>query len=167
MGTISAVCGFFGGMSGGRVADLLLKRNPSGRVIIGLASALLLTVFITAMVHTKSLPVYFVLFGGYTWFGNMWVGAAAAITQDLVLPHMRGAAAACNALAFTLIGLCVGPYTVGKLSAALHDLGLAMELTLAVIPVALVLLIYGYRSLPAAEAGRVARAELAALRSAF
>jgi MFS family permease len=161
MGTISAACGFFGGMFGGRVADMLRKRNPSGRVIIGMASTVALPVFITAMMHTRSLPLYFAFFGAYSWFGNMWVGAAAALTQDLVLPHMRGAAAACNALAFTLIGLCVGPYAVGKWSAALHDLGLAMELTLAVIPVAMVLLIIGYRRLPAAEASRVARAERA------
>jgi MFS family permease len=163
MGAVSAACGFFGGMFGGRVADMLRKRNPAGRVIVGIAAAIALPVFITAMMHTRSLPLYFAFFGAYSWFGNMWVGAAAALTQDLVLPHMRGAAAACNALAFTLIGLCVGPYAVGKVSAALHDLGLAMELTLVVIPLALALLVYGYRKLPAAEANRVARAERAGL----
>jgi MFS family permease len=161
MGAISAVCGFSGGVIGGRVADLLLKRNRSGRIFVGFGAVIMLPVFITAMLHTQSLPLFYALFAGYALFGNMWVGVAAATTQDLVLPQMRGAAAAANALAFTLIGLCVGPYLVGKLSTMLHSLGLAMELTLTVLPVAFLLLLHTYRTLGAAEASRVTRAEAA------
>jgi MFS family permease len=161
MGTMAAVCGLFGGVVGGRAADMLLKVTPSGRLIVGLVSCTVLPIVVLLMIQTRSLDVFFALFGLYAVFGNMWVGVAAATTQDLVLPHMRGAAAAVNALAFTLIGLCLGPYLVGKLSTALHNLGLAIELTLAVIPVALLLLVHAYRTLPRAEASRMTRAQAA------
>ncbi len=162
MGGISAVFGLGGGVAGGRVADMLLKLNGSGRIFVGFGAVVILPIMIIGMVHTPSLPLFYTLFAGYTLFGNMWVGVAAATTQDLVLPQMRGAAAAANALAFTLIGLCIGPYLVGKLSVLLHSLGLAMELTLCVLPVAFVLLLHTYRTLPGAEASRLARAEAAA-----
>src|SRR5262249_26906837 len=93
MGLVAACCGW-GGAAGGRVADWLLKLNSSGRMFVGLASSVLLPLFVTGMVHTRDLSLYFVLYGCYATFGNMWVGVAAATTQDIVLPHMRGAAAA-------------------------------------------------------------------------
>ncbi|HVY86972.1 MAG TPA: MFS transporter [Caulobacterales bacterium] len=161
MGIIAAAGGLLGGVFGGRVADVLLKRNPSGRLFVGFGSTVLLPIFIISMMHTQNVFLYFALYGCYCFFGNMWVGVAAATTQDLVLPHMRGASAAANALAFTLIGLCIGPYVVGKFSVALGDLGLAMELTLVVIPIAFLLLLHAFRTLPAAEGSRIARAESA------
>ena len=166
MGLITAAGGLGGAVAGGRTADLLLKRNPSGRVIIGLGSAIVLPLSIVAMVHARSLPTFYAIVAVYTVFGNMWVGACAAATQDLVLPHMRGAAAAANALGFTLIGLCIGPYVVGKLSVALHSLGLAMELLVWLIIPTLALFVYAYRNLPKAEATRIERAQAASLASA-
>jgi MFS family permease len=54
---------------------------------------------------------------------SMALGAAAATTQDLVLPRMRGAATATFFLGTTLIGLALGPYLAGFLSQAFGDLG--------------------------------------------
>src|SRR3546814_14570596 len=44
------------------------------------------------------------------------LGAAAATTQDLVLPRMRGTATATFFLATTLVGLALGPYMAGQVS---------------------------------------------------
>src|SRR3546814_13621161 len=49
-------------------------------------------------------------------FGAAALGAAAATTQDLVLPRMRGTATASFFLGTTLVGLCFGPYMVGQIS---------------------------------------------------
>ena len=162
MGTIAAAGGWGGGVLGGRVADIFLKNNPAGRLYIGFAAAVALPVFVVSMIHTHNVALFYALFGCYVMFGNMWVGVCAATTQEIVLPHMRGAAAAANALAFTLIGLCIGPYMVGKLSAVLHDLGLAIEISTCVTPVAFLLLLHTYRTLTAAEGSRLARAQAAA-----
>ena len=47
---------------------------------------------------------------------RMYVGIAAATTQDLVLPRMRGAATATYFIGTTLIGLGLGPYFTGAVS---------------------------------------------------
>ncbi len=48
--------------------------------------------------------------------GSMYVGIAAATTQDLVLPRMRGAATATYFIGTTLLGLGLGPYFTGAVS---------------------------------------------------
>src|SRR3546814_11055974 len=49
-------------------------------------------------------------------FGAAALGAAAATTQDLVLPRMRGTATAAFFLGPTLVGLSFGPDMVGQIS---------------------------------------------------
>jgi MFS family permease len=91
----------------------------------------------------------------------MWVGVAAATSQDLVLPRMRGAATATYFLGTTIIGLGLGPFTVGMLSEYLGDLGKASIAIIAVLPISATLLYLVYRQLPAAEASRIDRARAA------
>ena len=94
-------------------------------------------------------------------FGAAALGAAAATTQDLVLPRMRGTATAAFFLGTTLIGLSFGPYIVGQISdlagtivdgRPVGDLRTGILSLIAVAPIALVLLFYAYRAVPAAEA---------------
>ena len=89
------------------------------------------------------------------------LGAAAATTQDLVLPRMRGTATATFFLATTLIGLALGPYLAGFVSATTHSLGTGVKSILVIVPVGLTLLIFAYRLVPRAEATLVARARAA------
>ena len=100
-------------------------------------------------------------------FGATALGAAAATTQDLVLPRMRGTATAAFFLATTLIGLSFGPYMVGQISdiagtvvdgKPVGDLRTGILSLIAVAPVALILLFYAWRTLPAAEATVAERA---------
>src|SRR3546814_14105457 len=49
-------------------------------------------------------------------FGAAALGAAAATTQDLVLPRMRGTATAAFFLGTTLVGLSFGPNRFGQIS---------------------------------------------------
>ena len=100
-------------------------------------------------------------------FGAAALGAAAATTQDLVLPQMRGTATAAFFLGTTLIGLSFGPYMVGQISdltgtvvngQPVGNLRAGILSLIGVAPIAVALLLYAYRALPEAEATIVERA---------
>ena len=90
-------------------------------------------------------------------FGAAALGAAAATTQDLVLPRMRGTATAAFFLGTTLVGLSFGPYMVGQISdlagtmvdgKLVGDLRTGILSLIGVAPIALILLFYAWRALP-------------------
>lgn len=110
---------------------------------------------------TTSLTLFYVFAFLNSITGSMWVGIAAATSQDLVLPRMRGAATATYFLGTTIIGLGLGPFTVGMLSEYFGDLGRANIAILAVLPISATLLTLVYRQLPKAEATRIDRARAA------
>jgi MFS family permease len=73
-------------------------------------------------------------------FTSMWGGGIAAMIQDLVLPRMRGAAAACYSLVAIVVGSGIGPYTAGKVSEMTGSLGTGIISILVLAPPALILL---------------------------
>jgi MFS family permease len=91
----------------------------------------------------------------------LWLGPGASTVQDLVLPRMRAVASAAFLLVVTLVGLAMGPYTVGRLSMLTGDLRLAMTLALAANLVGFVFLWLASRGVPRAEADKRERARLA------
>jgi MFS family permease len=91
----------------------------------------------------------------------MYVGVAAATTQDLVLPRMRGAATATFFIGTTLFGLGLGPWFTGFVSAMTGNLATGVLALLLMAPVTIVTLFTVYRLLPAAEASRLDRARAA------
>jgi MFS family permease len=91
----------------------------------------------------------------------MYVGIAAATTQDLVLPRMRGAATATYFIGTTLIGLGLGPYFTGAVSKVTGSLATGVLALLLMAPVTLTCLYLVYRKLPKAEATRIDRARAA------
>jgi MFS family permease len=89
------------------------------------------------------------------------LGAAAATTQDLVLPRMRGVATAAFFIGTTFVGLALGPYMAGRVSQATGDLAIGVLSLLAVSPLAITCLVILYRMLPRAEASLLDRARAA------
>ncbi len=167
LGANGAISGFLGVIIGGRVADALRARNPAGRILVILFGVVAPVVPIW-IGYTTSDPV---LFYGMNFlaglFGAAALGAAAATTQDLVLPRMRGTATAAFFLGTTLVGLCFGPYMVGQVSdltgsmvdgKLVGDLRTGILSLIAVAPMAVVLLLYAYKSVPRAEATLAERA---------
>jgi hypothetical protein len=92
---------------------------------------------------------------------SMWLGPAASTVQDLMLPRMRSLASAAFLMIVTLIGLALGPYTIGRLSLALGDLRPAMALSLLANLVALVLFVSAIRTVGRDEEARAGRAAAA------
>jgi MFS family permease len=170
IGATSALSGFLGVILGGRLADHLRATNPSGRIIVIMIGLLGPTIPIWVAFTTANPTIFYAMFFFSGVLGSAALGAAAATTQDLVLPRMRGTATAVFFLATTLVGLGFGPYLVGQVADLAGtmvdgklqgDLRTGLLSLIAVVPFALALLVYAYRHLPAAEASLIARARAA------
>jgi MFS family permease len=161
LGGIGAGGGFLGVVLGGQLADRLRRTNPSGRVIVILCGCLLPLIPMAIAFTTRDLTLFYVMVAIAQVTSALALGGAAATTQDLVLPRMRGAATATFFLGTTLIGLSMGPYLAGFMSQALGDLGYGVLSLLLVVPISLAALVYLYKALPQAEATRLERARAA------
>jgi MFS family permease len=144
---------------GGRLADWLLERRADGRIWVVLFG-LVTTVPPVALAYTTpDVSVFYIASFVAQITSASALGAAAATSQSLVLPRMRGVATATFFLATTLVGLGVGPFMAGYLSAINgDDLGLGVLSTLVAAPVGLVLLIAALRLVPPAAASVLERA---------
>ena len=161
LGGGGALGGFLSIIAGGKVADMLKRSNPAGRILIGFATVLLPIPFILLQYTTTSIELFYLWAFMVSLFGSLWVGVAGATAQDLVLPRMRGAATATFFLGTTVIGLGMGPFLAGRLSELLGDLGHALMATVLLAPLPLLCFAYVYRNLPTAEATRLERARAA------
>ena len=152
LGANGAVSGFLGVILGGRMSDALRARNPAGRIIMIMVGIIAPVIPIWIGFTTESGTLFYVMNFLAGFFAATALGAAAATTQDLVLPHMRGTSTASFFLATTLVGLALGPYMVGQISDLTGSMRIGVLSLIAVAPISLGLLIYAYRTLPKAEA---------------
>lgn len=162
LGGSGAVSGFLGVILGGRMSDWLRSRNPSGRILVIMFGILAPVIPIGVGFTTENAAVFYVMNFLAGLFAATALGAAAATTQDLVLPRMRGTATASFFLATTLVGLAIGPYMVGAISELSGSMRIGVLSLIGVAPISLALLIYAYRTLPIAEATIEQRARAAA-----
>ena len=170
LGANGALAGFLGVIIGGRIADALRTRNPAGRLLVVGFGVIAPIVPILIGYSTEQATLFYAMNFLAAMCGATALGAAAATTQDLVLPRMRGTATASFFLGTTLVGLAFGPYLVGLISdltgatvngKLVGDLRTGILALVGVAPFALGLVIYAYRTVPAAEASLIARAEAA------
>lgn len=161
LGGSGALAGFLGVILGGRVSDWLRGRNPAGRILVVAFGAIAPAVPIWVGFTTDNATLFYVMNFVAVMFAATALGAAAATTQDLVLPRMRGTATASFFLATTLVGLAIGPYMVGQISEISGSMRIGVLSLIGVAPISLVLLIYAYRLLPEAEATIAQRAQAA------
>jgi MFS family permease len=167
IGGTAAVAGFAGVILGGRMSDILMKRFAAGRILViafGLIAPLPFMILAFTLTPNAGEHV-FLLFTIYTALGNLLassaLGAAAATTQDLVLPRMRGTATATFFIGTTLIGLALGPYMAGHVSATTGSLSTGVLSTLTAVPIGLIALWAAYRTVPSAAANLLQRAKAA------
>lgn len=167
LGANGAAGGFLGVIAGGRMADALRARNPAGRILVVVFGVIAPIAPLIIGYSTENSALFYTMNFLAVMFGAAALGAAAATTQDLVLPRMRGTATAAFFLGTTLVGLAFGPYLVGMISdlagtqvngKLVGDLRWGILSLIGVAPVALVLLIHAYRAVPQAEATVIQRA---------
>lgn len=158
LGGSGALSGFLGVIGGGRMSDWLRSRNPSGRILVIMFGIIAPIIPIWIGFTTENAVLFYVMNFLAGLFAATALGAAAATTQDLVLPRMRGTATASFFLATTLVGLAIGPYMVGQISELTGSMRIGVLSLIGVAPISLALLIYAYRTLPDAEATIAERA---------
>ena len=167
LGGNGAISGFLGVIIGGRMADALRERNPGGRILMIIFGVVAPIIPIWIGYTTDNATLFYVMNFLAGMFGAAALGAAAATTQDLVLPRMRGTATAAFFLGTTLVGLSFGPYMVGQISDLMGtvvdgkpvgNLRAGIVSLIGVAPIALALLVYAYRAVPRAEATIAERA---------
>jgi MFS family permease len=160
LGANGALGGFIGVIIGGRIADALRATNPAGRLLVVIFGVLGPIIPIWIGYTTDDGTLFYVMNFVAQVCGASALGAAAATTQDLVLPRMRGTATAAFFLGTTLVGLSFGPYMVGQISdlagtivdgKPVGNLRVGILSLIAVAPIATGLLIAAYRMLPNAE----------------
>ncbi len=161
LGGSGASGGFIGVVFGGALSDWAKRRNPAGRILVGAVALMLPLPALLVMYTTDDLGIFLMFNLVPAVFGSFYVGIAAATTQDLVLPRMRGAATATYFIGTTLLGLGLGPYFTGAVSKATGSLATGVLSLLLIVPLTLTCLFLVYRKLPLAEATRVERARAA------
>lgn len=152
LGAPAAAGGFIGVLSGGRLADYLQQRRADGRLLVVLMGVLGPVPLVLIGYGSGNLTVFLVCSLLLQIVTSSALSAAAAASQALVPPQMRGTATAIFFLGTTLIGLAFGPFTAGYVSEATGDLALGVMGNLAIVPLALAALIVGMRSYATAVA---------------
>jgi len=162
LGGGGAAGGFLGVILGGRMADELVSRTPSGRVWVILFGLVSPIPFAVVQYTTDSWTLFIILNVIVGALAASALGAAAATSQSLVLPRMRGTATATFFLATTLVGLALGPYLAGYVSAQNDgDLSKGVLATLWTMPIGLLLLLAAIKLVPAAASSVLDRAKAA------
>ena len=161
IGTTAAIAAAVGVISGGILADAWRRRDPRGRVFVNILAVILPLPAVALMFTTRSLPLFYAMSPVAQLFGSMWVGAAVATLQDVVLPRMRATAGATYVLGTTMVGLALGPYFAGKMSVVTGSLAGGIAWLYVVPPFTLVALWVGANRLSALEDTKVERARLA------
>lgn len=159
IGGPGALGGFLGVIIGGRISDWLRMRNPAGRLLTVAFGLVAAAPFLFVMFTSTNPTIFYIAAFLQSLFASSALGAAAATTQDLVLPRMRGTATATFFLATTLVGLALGPYMAGQVSTMTGSLSTGGLSLLVAVPIGLVLLTVAYRTVPEAERTVLARAE--------
>lgn len=156
IGSAGALAGFLGVTLGGAVADRLRQRFASGRVMVVIFGAVAPVPAILIAFTTPDLWLFYAVLPVAQLLASSALGAAAATTQDLVLPRMRGTATATFFIGTTLLGLAMGPYLAGRVSTLTGSLSTGVIALLLTVPVTLAAGIAAYRLVPLAEANRLA-----------
>jgi MFS family permease len=161
LGGGGALSGFIGVILGGRLSDRLRKARPNGRILVIMGGLLLPVPFLVWTFTTDSLVIYYILNFVTGVLGSAALAPAAATTQDLVLPRMRGTATATFFLGNAMVGLGLGPSLAGIVSTMSGSLATGMLSLLIVTPISCALLFFAFRGVAKAESSLLDRARAA------
>ena len=148
LATVNISGALLGVLAGGLLTDIWKRRDLRAPVGIGATTVVGLVPSIIIMLTAASPTQFFAGSFCLAFFGALWSGSTAAMVQDLVLPRMRGSAAAAYSLIAIVVGSGVGPYWAGKVSKMTGSLNSGLYSILLLAPVSLLLLWLTARRLP-------------------
>ncbi|MDT9598308.1 spinster family MFS transporter [Sphingosinicella rhizophila] len=158
IGWTSALAAAAGVIIGGYVSDLWRQRDARGRLFLNMVSVVVPVPLMAFLLTTDSLALFYWVNPLAQFAAALWVGAAVATLQDLVLPRMRATAGATYILGTTMVGLALGPYFAGKISVLSESLRTGIFALYLMPPITLAALWAGARRLAEMEASKVERA---------
>jgi MFS family permease len=161
LGVPQAVGAAAGCTAGGYLSDAWKRRDPRGRIFVVMLASILSGPLVVVALNATNVRTIYLVNPLLAFAASLWVGSAAATIQDCVLPRMRGTAGAIFLLAVSMLGLALGPYSIGKVAALTGSLRTGVMSVLGMIPVTLLLLWAAMRRIEVAEEGRSARARAA------
>ena len=133
VGAPTALGGFLGIIVGGLLADVLAKRFVGGRMLVACIPLFGAIPLLLVGYSTESSTLFLVCNFLANATSASSLGACAAASQALVLPRMRGTAAAIFLLGATLIGLGLGPFVAGYISESTGQLAIGVMWSLAAV----------------------------------
>jgi MFS family permease len=158
LGWTAAISSAVGVISGGVIADWWRRHDPRGRLFVNMIAAVAPAPVVFVMFTTESLGLFYALNPVSHLFSALWVGAAVATLQDVVLPRMRATAGATYILGTTMVGLALGPYFAGQMADAFQSLRIGVFSLFIVPPFTVAGLWIAGRRLAELEASKVERA---------
>jgi MFS family permease len=141
LGLIHAGGSTVGVIAGGWLTDRWKQRDAGAPIWMATIALLGGLPSMLVMLTTKEVNVFLAASLVFALFTSSWGGAYAALMQDLVLPRMRGAAAAAFSLFSIVVASGAGPYWVGKISTVTGSLRTGMLSMQILLPFAMVLLV--------------------------
>ena len=144
IGLITAIGSFIGVIGGGYFGDKLRDKYVGGRLYVIFTGGVLITlVGCFGMIYSESKNISLIFNFIYHIGSSVYVGCAATTVTNLVLPRMRAMAGAFFILTLSMIGLALGPYTLGRISDAFESQGYAagdaMQTSMALILIILII----------------------------
>jgi hypothetical protein len=138
IGLITAIGSFIGVIGGGYFGDKLRDKYVGGRLyVIFVGGVLITTLGCLGMIYSESKNMSLLFNFIYHIGSSVYVGCAATTVTNLVLPRMRAMAGAFFILTLSMIGLALGPYTLGRISDLFeyqgYAAGDAMQTSMALI----------------------------------
>ena len=117
IGLLTAIGSFIGVIGGGYIGDKLRDNHVGGRLYVIFVGGVLITLAgCLGMIFSESKDISIAFNFLYHIGSSVYVGCAATTVTNLVLPRMRGMAGAFFILTLSMIGLALGPYTLGRLA---------------------------------------------------
>ncbi|MEH3108371.1 MAG: MFS transporter [Sphingomonas fennica] len=112
-GILMGGIGIIGPLLAGPLSDRLARRFGGGRIYVTLGALVLSPPLAFLVYRAETLTAFYALFSLYGFILTMWMPPIYAALLDLVLPRMRGKVMSFYLLLSTIVGMGLGPYTVG------------------------------------------------------
>ena len=138
LGLPMAISCAIGVILGGRLSDALKARSAGGRAYVGILALVVSAPLVLATYSAADFTTFAVLLPITLMCANIWPATAIATYQDFVLPRMYGTVGAMFVLGGTMMGLALGPYSVGKIATATGSLRTGLLCMLLIAPAILV-----------------------------
>ncbi|MCX7621795.1 MAG: MFS transporter [Acidimicrobiales bacterium] len=147
VGLLLGAGGLIGTFSGGWMSDHFAQRNPGGRIVVVVYSAVLCAVLFMVSFAIPAVPVRLTMqFIGVLAAAGAAPGLRAAML-DVTPPESRGVGASAFALCAAVLGPAAAPFVVGGLSELTGSLVIAFYLVLPPVIGGLLLLLRARRTI--------------------